>query len=284
MMPRSVVFAGLVASAAAPSLSAQAMRNFTASRAVAGEKLVRASLDFHGGNVTVSPATSDELFHVLMRYDAERFVPVQDYEPRTGILHLGLRPVGATGVRVTSRAQLAQSAEFSFARDVPLMLSANFGAAEATLDLGGLTLNELDVHASATRGQVDFDVPNRGTCRLASFSITAGQLEVRRLANAGCYQVRVEGAAGNAILGFDGVWRRDVTLVVDMSMGGLTLRLPRGTGVRLTTSRFLTTLNTEGLLKQEDGWISAGFAQAPHKLNVELKTSVGRVNLEWIPR
>jgi hypothetical protein len=282
MLRRSMFVAGLMAGASAMSLPAQTMRNFTATRNVAGEKLIRASLDFHGGTVSVAPLTGAGLFHVLMRYDADRFVPVQEYEPRTGILRLGLQPVGATAVRVTSRAQLAQTAQFSFARDVPLMLSANFGASEANLELGELTLSQLDVRASATRGQVSFGAPNRGSCRLATFTIAAGQLEVMHLANSGCYEVRLDGAAGNAILGFDGSWRRDITLIVDLSMGGLTLRLPKGTGVRLNSNRFLTSLSAEGLIKQEGGWISAGYAQAPHKLNVELKTSVAGVNLEWM--
>ncbi len=285
MIRHTVIVAGLVAGAAgtqATSLAAQTMRTFTAARNVAGERVLRASLDFHGGTVSVEPLGGKELFHVLMRYDADRFVPIQDYEPRTGMLHLGLQPVGVTGVRVTSRAQLSQTAQFSFARDVPLMLSANFAASEASLQLGGLTLDELDVHASATRGQVRFDTPNRGNCRLAAFTVAAGQLEVMHLANAGCNEVHVEGAAGNVILGFDGTWRRDITLIVDMSMGGLTLRLPAGTGVQLNSNRFLTSVNAQGLVTQDGGWISEGFSKAPHKLNVELKTSVAGVNLEWI--
>lgn len=281
----TLVVVGLVAAAvtaASAPLAAQTMRSFSAVRNVAGERVLRASLDFHGGTVSVAPLDGKGLFHILMRYDADRFVPIQDYEPRTGLLHLGLQPVGVTGVRVTSRAQLAQTAQFTFARDVPLILSASFGASEAQLQLGGLTLNELDVHASATRGEVRFDTPNRGNCRLAAFTVAAGQLEVMHLANAGCNEVHVAGAAGNVILDFDGAWRHDITLLVDMSMGGLTLRLPAGTGVQLNSNRFLTSFNAQGLVKQGDGWISEGFEQAAHKLNVELKTSVAGVNVEWI--
>lgn len=287
MLPRSILLAGAVAGAVGPAThaaSAQTMRTFSATRPVAGEKLVRATLDFHGGTIAIGSLTGNELFHVLLRYDADRFVPLQEYEPRTGILHLGLQPVGVTGVRVTSRAQLAQTAQFAFNRSVPLMLTANMGASEASLELGDLTLDAVEVRASATRGRVSFASPNRGSCRQATFSVTAGQLEVEHLANAGCYQVRVDGAAGSAVLSFDGSWRRDITLTVDLSMGGLTLRLPKGTGVRLSGSRFLSTLETSGLQKDGDDWISAGYAGAPRKLTVELKTSVAGVSLEWIDR
>lgn len=284
MLRRSVVLAGMVAGSVVHGAQAQTMRSFTATRAASGEKLLRATLDFHAGNARVSGVPGDQLFQVLMRYDAERFVPVQQFEPRSGTLHLGLAPVGAVGVRVTSRAQLSQTAAFSFSRDVPLALTANFGASEAELELGGLTLTSLDVHASATRGTVNFGTPNRGSCRMANFSVTAGQLDIRRVANSNCREILVEGAAGKAILSFDGSWNGDVTLTVNMSMGGLTLRLPSGTGVRINSNRFLSTLNADGLVREDGGWVSTGYAQAQHKLMVELKTSVAGVNLEWLPR
>ena len=154
-----------------------------------------------------------------LKYDADRFAPVQQYAPRTGILRLGLESVGKGGVRVTSRSQLEQVATFTFSPSVPLALSANLGASEAELDLGGLTLTELTVRSGASRGTVDFSKPTQGECLHASFNLGATELTVRNLANAACAEVRIEGGVGRATLDFGGAWRRDTRLSVDLSMG-----------------------------------------------------------------
>ena len=58
----------------------------------------------------------------------------------------------------------------------------------------------------------------------------------------------MDGGAGSATLGF-GDWRRDATLVVDLALGGLTLQIPRGTGVRITGERFLAPFDSKGFVQ-----------------------------------
>ena len=90
------------------------------------------------------------------------------------------------GVRVTSRAQLEQVARFEFAADVPLALYATLGASDATIDLGGTLLTELEIRSGATHATVDFSRPTRGMCKSATFTVGASQLDVQHLAQAGC--------------------------------------------------------------------------------------------------
>lgn len=272
----------LLALATSSTLSAQTMRSFSTSRPVAGERMLRATIDFGAGRVTVQPGSAGELYRMQLRYDADRNAPVQAYEHRTGILRLGLESIGKGMVRVTNRQQLEQSARFEFSPEVPLALSANVGASEATLDLGGLTLVEFALRGGASRAVVDFSRPTRGECRSATFNIGAAELEARRLAAAGCAELRVEGGVGRAVLSFDGAWRRDARLVAGLAMGTLTLRIPKGVGVRVTAQRFLSSWSAEGFVRQGDAMVTEGFDRATRKLTVELKTSVTGVNVEWI--
>lgn len=260
---------------------AQTMRGFQASRPARGERMLRATLEFGAGEVVVQPGQKDELYRMQLRYDADRSAPTQDYDPRTGILRFGLESVGRSGVRVTSRAQREQSGRFEFSPDIPLSLTANLGAADATIDLGGTTLVELAIRSGATRGTVSFSRPTKGECKRASFTVGASELEVQQLAAAGCAEVRVEGGVGRAILAFDGAWRRDVNVVAALAMGGLTLRVPKGTGLRIAASRFLTTFDAQGLVKDGNTWVTPNFATARRKVSVELSTSMAGVNVEW---
>lgn len=280
-----VLLAGLIvlATGTAP-LSAQAMRTFSTSRpARAGDPaLLRTTLDFGAGRVVLRAGAAGQLYRMQLRYDAERFAPIHDFEPASGSLHLGLGQQGRGGIRVTSRAQLEQVARFEFAPQVPLELTANLGASEATLDLGDLTIAALLVRSGATRGMVDFSRPTRGECRGATFAVGATELSVMHLANAGCAELRVEGSVGSALLDFSGTWRRSPRLSVALAMGTLTLRVPRGTGVRIRGEKVLTSIAGEGLARAGDTWSTADFSTATRTVDIELKTSVAGVELDWI--
>jgi hypothetical protein len=198
-------------------------------------------------------------------------------------VRLGLQGNGNAGIRVTSRAQMAQRAEIGFAPGVPLMLSANLGASDATLDLGGLSLTSLAVRGGASSTTVNFDTPNRATCSSATFTLGAAEFDVSGLANSGCAEIRVDGGVGRAMLSFDGAWQRNQRAQVSLAMGGLTLRIPRSTGVRLVASRFLSALDAEGFVQEGKVWSTPGFATAKQTLTVELKTSASGVRVEWLP-
>jgi hypothetical protein len=268
----------------ATPLTAQTMRNYSAGRPVAesSQPPLRALLEFGAGRVLVRASTGSALYDAKLRYDAERFTPVHQYQPRTGTLRLGLESVGRAGFRVTSRSDLEQVARFEFAPNVPLSLEAALGASEAVLDLGGLTLNELHVRSGATRGTVDFTSPTQGTCRQAVFAVGAAELMAMHLANAGCERVRVEGGMGRAVLDFSGTWRRSVRIEAALAMGSLTVRVPRNVAVQVSAQRFLTRLDVKGLERDGDVWRTPGFAEATRTLSLELKATVSGMDIEWI--
>lgn len=274
--------AGLLGALPMSAASAQTMRTFSVTRAVAAESALRVTLDFGGGTVIVGPAPDSVLYSMVLRYDADRSEPMQQFDPRSGTLHLGMASTGGMGVRVVSREQLRQQARIALSPDVPLHLAAVLDASDATLDLGGTTLATLEVRATATRTAVDFSRPTRGTCTSARFTVGAGQLVVRRLAQSGCAALEVDGGAGSATLRFDGAWREDMQLAVRLAVGTLTLALPGGTGVRITGDRFLAPFASRGFIRDGDGWTTPGYARAPHRLSVELNASMVGIAVEWI--
>lgn len=281
---RAVMLALLVALAAPALLSAQSMRQYAASRPVGDARIpLRASLDFGSGRVVLRAGDPDVLYSAWMEYDADRHTPVQRYDPRTGILHLGLASIGSGGLRVTSREHLQQSAWFEFAPGVPLNLAANLGASEARLDLGGLALHELTVRAGASRSTIDFSSPNTVRCQRARFISGASELHIGQLANAGCREILLEGGAGSTTVDFGGTWSTDARITATQTVGTLTLRIPEGVAVRLNaTGRFLSRLKFAGLTRSGDSWQSENFDDAAHHLTIDLTTNVAEVALEWI--
>ena len=279
---RALLIATMLASSARPA-AAQSMRLFTAWRPVGAERALHVTLDFAGGNVTISSAATGELYHMAVRYDADRYLPVQQYEPRTGVLHLGLERVGGREIYAAVGPRPQQTGAFTFAPDIPLALDASLDASDATLDLGWY-------HADGARG------PRCGhACHGGLFPPHARGLRVGHVhrwsgaargaasrAGGVCHRPSGRRCTGGASLAFDGVWRRDLALIVDLAMGSLTLRIPRGTGVRISADQFLSLLDTGGLVRAGDSWVTPGYAAAAHKLTVELKTAMVGVDLKWI--
>lgn len=283
MIGRSLGLAAAALALVAAPAAGQAMRTYSASRPLKGaQPPLRTTLDFGAGRVVVRAGEDGKLYRVGLRYDGDRYTPIHRYDPRTGILHLGLKSVGGAGIRVTSRGQLEQVARFEFAPSVPLLLQANLGASEAVLDVGGLNLVELTVRSGVTRGTVEVSRPTTGECREAVFSVGGAELVAMHLANAACAEIRVEGGVGRAVLDFGGAWRRDSRVTAELSMGTLTLRVPRGTGVQVAADRFLTRFALDGFVREGNEWRTPGFASAERKLSVELKTNVAGFEVEWI--
>lgn len=281
-MNRTAISLAALMLAAGP-LAGQTVRSYSVDRAVAAaQPPLKATLEFGAGRVLLRASTGNALYDARFRYDAERFTPIHQYDPRTGLLHLGLESIGRGGFRVTSRGHLEQVARVEFSPNVPLDLETLLGASDAVLDLGGLTLQRLTVRSGATRGSVDVATPTKGDCRLATFAVGAAELVAMRLANAACTVVAVEGGVGRAVLDFSGTWRRDVQVDAALAMGSLTLRIPRGVGVQIQAERFLTRLAIPGLEREGDGWRTPDFVAAGRKLTLTLRANVAKLDVEWI--
>ena len=149
-----------------------------------------------------------------MRYDERQMRPVTSYDRAAGRLRLGVE-----GVRRNQRAQRGGNATWSWRRGSPRTLALEFGAGEAELELGGLSLRSVDLSTGASETEVRFGAPNRvqaGTVRVAS---GASRLRMRGLGNARAERFVLDGGVGEATLEFDGAWARSASLDVDMGLG-----------------------------------------------------------------
>ncbi len=262
-------------------LSAQTMRTYSATRPIGAEKVFTASVEFGAGSLVIEPSQNGQLYMSKLRYDADRFAPVQQFESAKPAVRLGLASVGGTGIKVTSRAQLAQTGLFEFSPEVPLSLTANVGASQAMIELGGMTLRDVTVNSGASSTVVSFSKPTKGSCSSAVFSVGATDLDIRKLAQSGCRRVKIEGGVGSVLVDMNGTWRGNTELVVELAMGKLTLVIPKGTGVRIDGQRFLSPMDSDGFTKSGNSWITPGFDKAEKVLQVQLKTAMAGIEIRW---
>src|SRR5688572_2688852 len=157
----------------------------------------------------------------LHRYDAEQ---------RSAVLGLETR---SANTRVSSSGR-SESGELRLLlpRAVPLDLDLEFGGAEASLELGGLTLQSVRLECGATDATLNFTTPNRAHMRELVVDVGAASFTALHLGNANADEVRVRGGMGAVDLDFSGTWQRDLSVVTRVGIGKTTLRVPDDVGVR----------------------------------------------------
>jgi hypothetical protein len=217
-----------------------------------------------------------------LSYDDNRFVPLSDFDATGGSVLLGLKAAGDAGVRVVSRNQLQQVAAVAFSPRVDLALDLTLGAVDADVELGGLRVSTLDLKTGASRSVVRFSQPNLSRCRSAHFSAGAAELSVIGLGNSRCDDIEFEGGVGRVTLDFSGAWTSSARVQVKMAVGELTLRLPRKAGVRIAMDKFLSSFAPAGLVPRGTQFVSPGYDRSQRKLDLDLTTAMGGVNVEWV--
>jgi hypothetical protein len=265
---------------AAPA-SAQTLRDYDYARPLRKETQLRAVVEFGAGEIHIRPGPADRLYGMVLRYDAERFEPLGSYNPATAEVRLGVKNVGGGGIRVSRKRALPQVAVLEFPASVDLTLDVSIGAAEGTIDLGGLRLAALDLKAGASKAAVSFKTPNAGSCRTARISSGAGELSIASAGNSGCRSWRLDGGVGAVTVDLDGDWPADSRMTLNMALGGVTLQAPKDLGIRVRMGGFLAGFDAKGFSKEGKTYTSNNYAGAKRKIEVEVSSALGGVEVVW---
>ncbi|HEX8246061.1 MAG TPA: LiaF domain-containing protein [Longimicrobium sp.] len=256
------------------------MREMTSARQLSGERQLAVQVRYGAGRLQVQPATGDLLYRMDLRYDEEGFRPVAEYDRGAGRLTLGIegRERGGSGRHGGDE----EHADISLAPAVPMDLELQFGAGEAAVELGGMSLRELSLETGASSSTLSFSRPNRVAARLVKVQAGAAELRATGLGNARAERFEFQGGMGQATLDFGGAWDHSATARVQMGVGAVRLRLPRSLGVRVTRSSFLSSFDPSDMVKRGNAWYSRGYDAARYKLDLSIDAAVGSIDIDWI--
>lgn len=253
-------------------------RTTTSSRASGGEKALNADIQFGAGRLVVGPAAQGTLYRASLKYDATKMTPQVSYSD--GTLHVGVEGGRMHGHR--GGEARGNTLDLQLGPDVPLNVDVKFGAGEATLDLGGLTLQTVKLATGASRSDVKFSKPTLGTCESIELQVGAAQMNVEGLGNASPGRLEVQGGAGEVNLDLGGAWRNDMTAKFELGMGGLNLKVPRGVGLRVHKNSILASFEAAEMVKQGDVWVSQGYQTAKRHLDIDIDAAFGSIRVDWI--
>lgn len=272
--------AAVLLAATARGGTAQELRTESAVRQLRGETDLQVNVRFGVGQFTLARETGGMLYRSNVVYDDRYFTPVNRYSEEDRTLEVGTR---SRRQNLDDVDLEGQQLDVRVTPDVPVAVDMEFGAGRASIDLGGLKLERAEIATGASETTVEFSRPTTYACRALAVKVGAAEFHADRLGNSNCAALDVSGAAGSLTLDFSGEWQLEsMAAVVNLGLGGLTLRFPRDLGVEIELSRFLASFDREGLVKDGNTYRSAGFDQAARHLRIELKAIVGDVSVEWI--
>ncbi len=257
---------------------AQNRRTVTMSRQVEDEQDLEVNVRYGAGRFSVGPAESGVLYHMQIEYDEDVFRPIAEYQDRS--LEIGTESLGRRFWFGRDRG--AGKMELALSRDVAMDLNMDFGAVQADIDLGGIRLTRLEINTGASQTLIDISEPNSETMSRASMDVGAAEFTVLNLGNLNAEVIEIDAGIGEIDLDFSGDCRQDTRVSVDMGIGSLVLRFPRGLGVRIVKDTFLTSLDSEGLVKRGDAYYSLDYDDAEYQITVDVDAAFGSIRVAWV--
>jgi hypothetical protein len=253
----------------------QDWRTTSYARQVSGEENLRVDVQYGAGKLNIAPAAAGTLYRANLRYDADAFTPKVTYA--NSRVRFGFESSNGRGHNLKDGLL-----DLRLSPDVPVELELAFGAADATIELGGIRIRSAEIQTGASRTVLNVSSPNQELCRLFQVEVGAARFEARGLGNLNAQRFSLKGGVGEVTLDFTGDWKQDLNASVEMGLGSLTLRVPTGLGVRISKNGMLASFDSQGLTKRGDVYYSEDWENADHKLSLELDASLGSIKVEWV--
>jgi hypothetical protein len=258
-----------------PAIAAgQEWRTITSSRAMSGEDLLHVDLEYGAGRLDIGPGSAGTLYRANVRYDAHAFTPRVNF--RDNRLQIDVE-----GNEVKGKVK-SGNLDLRLSPNVPLNLELKFGAVEANIDFTGLRVRRSEISTGASKTTLRVTRPNQERCERFALHVGAAAFHAIGLGNLNVEHLSVEGGVGEVLLDFTGEWRADMHADVQMGLGALTLRVPRGLGLRVQKKGFLASFDSQELIKRGDAYFSENWDEADQKLTVDLQAALGSIKVVWV--
>ena len=282
----------------AGNVAGQEWRDFRAARQAGAVASLDVELLYGAGRLEVGASETPFLYDARLRYDTERFQPLRAWTRSGdhGRLRLGLTSVddetGPATIRLEDwdvdfdlddlerRGDELGHLAFELHPGIPTSLKLGVGAADARLELGGLSLTAFELVTGASEASLVFGSPNRVAMKTLSIRAGAATFEAEGLANARFEHFEFAGAIGEVVLDFSGEWRADATASVKMGIGDLKIRVPSEIGVRIRRNSLLIGLDAAGFRKVGKEYFSPNWDTASIRLEIALDAALGTVEVE----
>lgn len=239
-------------------------------------------IDFGVGEFELGRARAGTLLEGTFRCDPEEMEARVDYHRRggRGVLDLSTEYHSSGFPDHVKNEWLV-----GLAGDVPLDLELDLGAAEARIDLSGLSVAQLDLEVGAADCEVWWDHPNLAPWSEIQVDCGASSFSMHGLGYAAFEHLRFEGGLGSFELDFTGDWKKSAEADIEMGLGSMTISVPRNLGVRIEAEAAMASVEVDRrfVRKGDDVYESENYEGATVRLLCRVKLGMGTLVVKSLP-
>jgi Cell wall-active antibiotics response LiaF, C-terminal len=160
-------------------------------------------------------------------------------------------------------------------------LEFDIGAAEARVDLSGLSITSLDLEVGAADCQVWWDAANLSTLSELTVDCGVSSLSLEGLGYAGLEYMDFEGGLGSFKLDFSGAWTASAEAHLEVGLGSLDVTVPRDIGVRIEAEHSFGSVDVDRWFKEvdDDVYESENYRNANIKLVLMVELGMGSLDV-----
>jgi hypothetical protein len=234
---------------------------------------VNLNLEFLMGDLKLAPGTSTRLVSGTAEYNAVEFEPKIEGGGASYILRSG--DVKMEGIP-DFNDDLKNEWDLKLA-DLPMSLKIKAGPYSGSFELGGLSLERLEIDEAGSNTTGDFSEPNHVPMTSLIYTTGGSSITLRGLANANFEQMIFAAGAGSYILSFDGELLRDANVTVDAGVSTVTIIVPAGVNAQVTFDGGLSSVNIDGNWMQNEN-VYTLMGSGP-TITIQVKLGIGTLNL-----
>jgi hypothetical protein len=159
-----------------------------------------------------------------------------------------------------------------------MKLKINAGGYQADYELGGLSLQELEVADGAADVNLSFAEPNLVDMGTLRYTTGASSITLTGLANANFDTMVLQSGAGSYHLEFTGELKRDATVHIESGLSTVTVVVPKGVNAELEIEGGLSNVDLGGDWdRQGSKYVLSGDGPTIHFM---VKMGAGTLQLE----
>ncbi len=192
----------------------------------------RVVVDLSMGEFIIQPGPAGEPIRVDADFDSSAFELREEYQQSadggwTYELSFGSRR-GFLGMLFGGGHQGNNRVELTIPRGQPIDIVGEIGLGESEIDLGGLSVRQVDLEFGAGDHFVEFRQPLPFPMDSFTVNSSVGEVEIRNLGEGSPRTVNVDHGIGELFVDLQGPWSRDATIDINVNIGEGRLWLPEG--------------------------------------------------------
>jgi len=232
------------------------------------------TLKFAAGTLNLQPGAEGALVTGTATYNVADLKPTVSTENGNILIETGnfdLKGLPRLNQDVINNWELKLGAS-------PMRLVINAGAYQGDYELGGLSLERLQIEDGASQVDVSFSTPNLAQMSSLQYTTGASQVSLKGLANANTTDMTFRGGAGEYTLDFSGELRNNMDVNIESGVSSVTIIVPEGVNAQVISDSGFTTVSTSGSWKQNGNTYQ--LTGSGNTITINVKIGAGSLKLD----